>query len=338
MNKIKVIKVNSKISKLSRIFKRFDYAIFPNENIDNTYIRNLKTSLKINGKKVVTYKKFLFYFIFNYQSIIINWYDKYSLSRLFFILLAKYIFGVKIIKILHNKQPHDRKKNKLDYFTNKYSDMIILMSHDSEKHLYEYNKKALHLFHPNYIDDFQFFKKTKSVKLRILVFGLIRPYKGIDQIIEVFKNVDAIEVTIAGKSIDNDYLSLIKTMISECNNISLIPRSLNNLEVSSIFSNTDILLLNYDISSFLISGTAILAFSLKTPVLTKRLGMFNDDTFNDACYFFEDNIDLINMTKKLVYEKDMLELKGKNGYDIVKFNTWNNFALMLINETKNRFK
>jgi len=110
--------------------------------------------------------------------------------------------------------------------------------------------------------------------IRLLFFGSVSYYKGVDDLIraaEILKQNDVkFKLTIAGKS-DGYQLKIPDSVKSEINYLN---RFIKEEEIPCLFYNTDIVIQPYLEASQ--SGVLPLAFSFKKPVISTNFGSFTE--------------------------------------------------------------
>ena len=109
--------------------------------------------------------------------------------------------------------------------------------------------------------------KKDSSKCNILFFGLLRPYKGVEYLVDAFQKLDhsKFSLTIAGEIWEN--YDIAKKITS---NINFIPKYLSDQEVIEQFNQADVLVLPYTRASQ--SGVAHIAVSYGLPVIVTPVG------------------------------------------------------------------
>ena len=115
--------------------------------------------------------------------------------------------------------------------------------------------------------------KKPSDLIRLTYFGVIRPYKGTDELVDAFAQLletnQKIHLTIAGEVWQNysDALERAKRLPSE--HVRVIPKYLDDEDVATLFANTDIIVLPYRRSSA--SGPLHLAMAAGLPIVTTNI-------------------------------------------------------------------
>lgn len=120
-------------------------------------------------------------------------------------------------------------------------------------------------------------RKQLDIPLEGLLYlhlGALRPYKGIERLLEVWQSnqetlADA-TLLIAGCSYDLDYREKLQTLMAQTNRVIFSPNFIEEEQVHLFFSAADVVVLPY--TRILTSGSVILAMSFEKPVIAPRLG------------------------------------------------------------------
>ncbi len=100
----------------------------------------------------------------------------------------------------------------------------------------------------------------------VLVFGAIEPYKGVEEILEQWRQTPPeVELVIAGKAITPEYEAVIREAAAGIPNVTLHLERLSDAEVACWLSAVDAVLFNY--RAIFTSGAASLARSWGVPIL-----------------------------------------------------------------------
>lgn len=198
--------------------------------------------------------------------------------------------GRKIIYQIHNKVPHEPVLPRLAraqmVALADTADVISSHSTDTLKtveDLWDYGSdfsKVVQIPHPNYIGTYG--KKllpSKSLTnntLRVLFFGIIKQYKGIENLIEATKNITGVEVTICGLAPDIEYKKKLEKLVEGRSDIRISFDYVDNVRVPQLLSEHHILALPYLLKSSLNSGAAMLAFSYGRTVVGSNNGTLKD--------------------------------------------------------------
>ncbi|HEX7963198.1 MAG TPA: glycosyltransferase [Candidatus Saccharimonadales bacterium] len=109
----------------------------------------------------------------------------------------------------------------------------------------------------------------------ILFFGLIRPYKGVEKLLEAFKQLKSGDhLLIAGECQPPDLARSLTAAATEYRNITFIHQSVPEEEVADYFAAADIVCMPFQ--TITTSGSAILAATFGKPLVAPRLGAIKE--------------------------------------------------------------
>lgn len=277
-------------------------AFYPYSARENAYIENM---ISVWGKeyKTVPYSKYgiLGENARQCEVIILNWFESEIDYRSFLQLLLYRISGKKIVWVFHNLIPHEAKQHWIAMVQMKcmilISNRIILHSKFSKEYLYHYSpialRKATYVPHINYCENYLQTDKTFREKfgfheddMVFMFFGLIKPYKNIELLIEIFKEWDKekTKLLIVGKATDGKYAKMLHGMCEYNSNIILDFHYVNNSEVYTYFNTADVVVMPYHKASSMNSGAMIAAFSCGKTVIIPDIAMARD--MENVCYVY----------------------------------------------------
>lgn len=205
-----------------------------------------------------------------------------SMKALLKLALARKIFGTKVVWVAHNLAPHEGATNpfiKKIFFGQ--LDGIIYLSHSSRRLIREKTKissciRELVTVHGLYESANPIISAPKiddDRLCRLLSFGQIRPYKGLERLIlEAGKFGTGFHLTILGKANDVEYVKLLETAAAESPNVRLNVRDvmISDSELEAAIDASNGVVLPYQ--KILNSGAAIHALSRNRPVLVPNQG------------------------------------------------------------------
>lgn len=330
----------------------------PFESAINKYVAIMTRAYRENGHEVRSLKNAFLnpFLLFHINLIHLNWFENVAGANKFAIyknflrkiiqLIVLKLMGKKIIWTMHNVLPHERGYFNLNFFLLKrivyWSHRIVVHNMDSIASLKTQfdigDDKFFYIPHPNYIGEYGDYLKAATVvntKLKMLFFGAVKPYKNIELLIKVIKSLSSVplELGIVGKPASIIYKKKLEDLVEDTNNVKLDLRFVNDQEIPELFSYYDVIVLPYDQTSSLNSGSAYLAFSYKKTIICPKIGTINDLKERDKVFSYtyktvDDHFDSLrkaviscfetytsNGNSLTKYGHDMyLEVKEKNSF------------------------
>ena len=224
--------------------------------------------------------------------------------------------GRKVIVHVHNKKPHESPVPELTHALMTAlldgADQVSIMSTETKsvlKDIWYYGDDldlVSHVPHPNYIGAYgHMLKPAKSLKddtLKIVFFGLVRPYKGIEYLIAATEGVKNVEVSILGKPKDDDYVAMLKKLCAGRDNVKFRLEHIPDEDLPEIFASHHIVALPYSIESSLNSGAALLALSYARTIVGTNNGTLKDLENKDLYfgYDYKDEADHVKQLRKTI--------------------------------------
>ena len=109
----------------------------------------------------------------------------------------------------------------------------------------------------------------------VLFFGLLRPYKGLDTLLEAWRGVDGAELWVVGRP--RMPLEPLRAAVAQARNARLIPRFVSDAELPAFFRRADIVVLPYSRTERLDwSGVLATALAFGKPIVVSDVGGFAD--------------------------------------------------------------
>jgi glycosyltransferase involved in cell wall biosynthesis len=213
------------------------------------------------------------------------------------------------------KQHYKKLQNHRAHKALRYSSLNTFFSKNEKENFEEIHpnsKIALQVIKFGLFDTFLCFKpkRPKGIapqkKNYYLYLGYIRPYKGVDILLEVINNkFNEDEFIIAGK----DEMGL-STKYSQTN-ITFLNRFLNDNELVYLVKNAKAIILPYQNASQ--SGLPNVAFAFTIPVLFSNIKGLNEYLYHDyngVAFNVNNQIELTNAIEKLQDDNYLLTLKS----------------------------
>jgi len=249
-------------------FRRLSY------NIDSVSIRSwLETVRRIT--------------LFKPDLVILPWWVTYWAPMYGFLLFVLRRRGIRVVFLCINIFEHEDNalKKLLTKLTLARVDAMIVHSEQEKNRALEINPGALvkkHLL-PLFSYDALPPCTHDAAGLRLLFFGFVRPYKGLDTLlrsIAILKDYD-ISLTIAGEFWDGkaELLQLVGEL-GISGKVTIVDRYIAEDEMKRYFSEADLLVLPY--KKTVTSGIIATAYGFGKPVLATDVGGFHE-VVRDGC-------------------------------------------------------
>jgi glycosyltransferase involved in cell wall biosynthesis len=198
--------------------------------------------------------------------------------------------GARLVWTAHNILPHDVRRERqargfLHWFARRCNGLIFLSQSSMDQFfaVYPLARKPVCAiiphghYRPAYptVPDRQAARRALGLpedKTLLLYFGMIKPYKNVDRLIESFIALadDRTVLVIAGKPDSPDLAQRLAAAASGRDDIRCFFTFIEDADVPTYFSAADLVALPYE--KILNSGTVLLALSFNRPVVVPRLG------------------------------------------------------------------
>ena len=331
-NKKIAIVCNSKNPDLSQYFKCKIEALNQSD-LKNSYIALKNKAININDKNIYNssytdsaffdkkvpidfIRSFYLAFILIFKKVKVVHFTTAHISNLFLSILLK-PFKIKQVFTIHDLIPHPGKKA---MFINLYNSFVINFLADeiisfsqSEISKQQKKEKFVHMTLSGFT---QFIKEPKVGEKTILFFGRIEAYKGLNNLLDLIKKANDINLDykfiIAGKGkIENI------DEFKKFNNVEIINRFIDESEVLELFNKASFTVLPYDSATQ--SGVIILSYAYATPVIAYNVGSLSEyiiDGETGLLCPYRHNKNIINFLKGIT-ENDIYKM-SKNSIEIFK--------------------
>ena len=108
----------------------------------------------------------------------------------------------------------------------------------------------------------------------ILCFGLIRPYKGVDVLLEAFRSVEGAELWVVGRPFGVSLDSLRELASRASGRVRFVPRFVSDRELPAYFERADLVALPHRDAEQ--SGVLYVALAFAKPILMSAVGGFGE--------------------------------------------------------------
>lgn len=254
--------------------------------------------------------------------------------------------GIKIVWTAHNLKDHENRQLLLDQVcttaVGKLAHAIITHSQTAKtkvaQELNLSNKDKIWViphgnytnYYPNQIEQAEARKSLglSDSSIVFLFLGLIRPYKGVFELIEAFEqlNDDRAQLVIAGKTLNEELEQQIRQKIADNSRIKFKPGFVPDEQIQVYMNACDTVIFPY--RNVLTSGTAILAMSFGKSCIAPRLGCMGEIlSFSGAfLYNAEQEYGLLDSMKQAVQNQKNLSSMGKHNQQLSDQWSWDKVA------------
>jgi glycosyltransferase involved in cell wall biosynthesis len=217
---------------------------------------------------------------FNPDAVILPWWVTYWAPMYLYLLHSLKKKNIRVIFICINIFEHEDNtvKKCLTKFILRRVNEVIVHSELEKIKLLELNRNATVRKH--LLPLFEYDSSTESRRdnaFHLLFFGFIRPYKGLDTLLNAIGILrdSAVSLEIVGEFWNDkeEYLRLIENLgISD--KVTIVDKYVPDHEMSHCFSRADLVVLPYRKS--ITSGVIATAYGFRKPVLATNIGGFTE--------------------------------------------------------------
>ncbi|MBN2272721.1 MAG: hypothetical protein JXK95_00185 [Bacteroidales bacterium] len=236
---------------------------------------------------------------------------------------------IKIFYTLHNKESHYSTHKQIKRLIRKIvlsnSDFVLCHSKEgidiinNEKGI---KGKTLYLPHPFKKESLQ--DPVKEKKYDILIWGAIRPYKGIDKFFSYLESNNILKkykTLVAGKIFPEEYEK--ELIVFRSDSLHIINSFIEDKVLNEFIAQSKITLFTYNENSVLSSGALIYSLSKGANVIGPNTGAFKDLYQEGLIEVFENYDELIEIIDK---QLNSLSSKAKKINKYIEENSWEKFG------------
>lgn len=269
----------------------------------------------------------------NPDVVVMSWWTLFWQPGLSYIARRLKKKGIKTIFYCHNIFDHDspKWKQKLSTFFLRSASAYVVHSKDQKKILQQAlgDVKVMQRIHPVY-DHFPPVRKPvkrSDAKLKLLFFGFIRPYKGLDDLLTAMKYVkrDDVELKVVGESWKDT-----SELIDQAKGLPVTMnfKYVDDAAVGELFEGSDVVVLPYKKATG--SGVVAAAYFYGKPVIaTKVEGLVDTVTESTGWLVPPSNPKKLAATIDDLTSKDV-KAKTNALKQFCKENSWDNMAKAIV--------
>ena len=270
-----------------------------------------------------------------------------ALVWFFLKLIILKLRGIKIVWTVHNLKDHENPYPRLDQMCNwvvaQLADGILTHCNVAKNAvvdnlgLEKSKNKVFVIPHGHYLNSYEntidrlAARKALKIdedKLVMLFLGKIRPYKGVFELIELFKKISMpkTQLIIAGKPVDEVMKNDIQQQIIGEDNIKFISDFIPDDEIQVYMNACDVVMFPY--RNILTSGAIVLAMSFGKACLAPRLGCIDEllDQSGSFLYDASQPTGLLEAMEKILEQKNNLQLMGEHNLKLAQELKWSGIA------------
>ena len=254
--------------------------------------------------------------------------------------------GVRLVWTVHNIKNHENLHKELElFFTSKiarFANKIIVHCNTSKTEIIRlFNVpecKIAVIPHGNFIDTFENKVSRGDARTRLsllstdfifLSLGLIRPYKGIMELIESFRTlkIDSIKLIIVGEAHDRQFERAIQDKVIGVPNVQLVLQFIRDDEIQLYMNAADVIVLAY--RDILNSGGIFAAMSFGKPIIAPSIGCIPEVLNSSGSFLYEpsEQDGLSDAMRRAIASKKKLQEMGIYNFNLAKEFNWRDIAL-----------
>lgn len=254
------------------------------------------------------------------------------------------LLGIKIVWTVHNKYNHEERHVRLDLLNSrilaKIANIIKVESQGAKREIQKLYKisnasKIITIPEGNYIDTYpntidpvtsRLSLELSADGLVFLYFGQIRPYKGVFELIDAFRNLDPsrAKLLIAGKPHEVEIGENILKRCKGNESIKTVLEFIPDNDIQIYMNASDIVVLPY--RDILTSGAVILAMSFGKPVIAPAIGCIPDVLDNEGGFLYDPSDEgALLKAMQHALNADLIKM-GKHNFELAEQLQWDDIA------------
>lgn len=257
------------------------------------------------------------------------------------------LLGTKVVWTVHNLKSHEGKAKNMELAlakgVAKASTGMIVHSPIAEQIVRrEFSmqdaKKITCIPHGNYIGVYPNTLSKEAARSRLgipqdslvlLFLGLIRPYKGVNDLVDQFRRLEApnVRLIIAGKPISSEALTELEQRIGNDQGIQLIPGYVQDADLQLYFNCSDAVV--YPYREVLTSGAVVLGMSFAKACVAPRIGCIPDYLDDQGAFLYEEGGGqaLYQSLLSVLERRDQLAGMGEHNLSKAKLWDWSSISI-----------
>jgi beta-1,4-mannosyltransferase len=198
------------------------------------------------------------------------------MTRFVLLLLRIRLQRKALVRTLHNVAPHDPAGPLLTWvlnLTDRWTTEWIVLNPDDRPPT---DAPFVEAPHGHYRDWFEGLPRAEVEPGRLTYVGLVRPYKGVEELVSVFSAMPAtdLHMRILGRILDPDLAGALRLAADADDRLTIVDRHLGDAELALEISASELVVLPFVKATN--SGSLLLALSFDRPVLVPSTPLFEE--------------------------------------------------------------
>ena len=250
------------------------------------------------------------------------------------------LWGIPLIWTIHNLVPHESSHPRIDWLLARIvaglSSGLIVHGQGARQQAIETwglrdESRFAVIPHGNYMDDYPNRVDRAAARRRLaldeaaLVFlflGAVRPYKGVLELIEAYRQLasERTVLVVAGQPLDDDFMRTVERACAAVGSIRFHPGFVPDEAIQVYMNAADAVVLPY--RHLLSSGAALLAMSFGKPCVGPAMGCLADVLDESGAFLYdpESETGLLEGMRRAIDVRDTLAQMGE--YNRQKASQW----------------
>jgi glycosyltransferase involved in cell wall biosynthesis len=257
------------------------------------------------------------------------------------------MLGIKIVWTVHNLVDHSKKFSELELFFSRkiayFSDKIIAHCNSAKRDIrriycVKERDKIVVIPPGSFLNSFKNTVSRVNARSRLnlpqkdltfLFLGLIRPYKGIVELVDCFQDLNCsnTKLVIAGRILDQQHAEYIRKKVKGNSNILLMFGYIPDDEMQIYMNAADIVVCPY--RDILSPGSVISGMTFEKAIITPQMGCIPEMLNSSGGFLYDpqDRRGLLNAMRRATnVSPAMIQDMGRHNFNLAKQMEWRDVA------------
>jgi glycosyltransferase involved in cell wall biosynthesis len=273
--------------------------------------------------------------------VIIPWWTFFLAPCLLYIAIRLSKVGIPVMFYCHNVVDHETSlwKKLLAKTVLHQGSSFVVQTREEESRLRELLGDIMVKYHPHPVYD-QFPPAQGSLKrradLELLFYGFIRPYKGLDILLEAMSGLKDLDVrlSVVGEPWEEEAASWERRIHEQGigDIVEFVPRYVSEEESAEYFNRADAIVLPYRSATG--TGVVAAAYHYRKPVIASNVGGLRDVVIDGETGMLAEPASAAGLQAAIRrFAKDGIPSVAENIDQVIKGMTWEHLAGQLVDQT-----